>query len=334
MVIKVGTSSLLKEGRDGKVISLANIGRLVEVISQIRAEDRNVVLVTSGAVGFGAHSLGLKERPTKLAGLQALASIGQMKLMRLYDDLFSSLSQTCAQILLTYENLETRAQYLNARNTFMELFSRGVIPIVNENDTVAVQELRFGDNDTLSAMVAGMVNAEHLFLLTDVDALYTCNPRDNPDAKPIHIVENINKLDADVDGRGSSFGTGGMKTKITAAKLATGYGITTVICNGTRPESILEVLHGSLTGTKFLPSSKGITGRRRWVLALPPQGEIVVDDGARRAVLQRKSLFAVGIVSVKGNFGARDVRYACSVAPCEILELFRLTSMTCYLFVL
>lgn len=156
-------------------------------------------------------------------------------------------------------------------------------------------------------MVAGLVNAEYLFLLTDVDCLYTSNPREDPDAKPIHVVTNINELDANVEGKGTSFGTGGMKTKISAAKLANGYNITTVICNGKVPENIIDILNGELNkGTKFLPSSKGVTGRRRWILGMPPQGDIIIDDGASNAILNRKSLFAAGIISISGKFGARD----------------------------
>ena len=179
----------------------------------------NVVLVTSGAVGFGAHRVNMVEKPKNLATLQALAAVGQMRLMRMYDDLFSHFHQPCAQVLLTYENLDTRSQYMNAKNTLKELLNLGIVPIVNENDTVAVQELRYGDNDTLSALVAGIVDASYLFLLTDVDGLYTSNPRDNPDAKPIHVVESIRDLKAEIGGSGSSFGTGGMSTKITAAKV-------------------------------------------------------------------------------------------------------------------
>ncbi len=150
------------------------------------------------------------------------------------------------------------------------------------------------------------MDAEYLILLTDVDGLYTANPKTDPEAKPIHVVENISKLDADVEGKGSAFGTGGMKTKIAAAKLATGYGTSTIICNGQNPEVIVEILEGATKGTRFIPNAKGLSGRKRWVIGLPPQGTITVDKGAAEAVRSRKSLFAAGVVSVAGTFGARD----------------------------
>jgi glutamate 5-kinase len=242
---------------------------------------------------------------------QALAAVGQAFLMRYYDDFFSTLGKRCAQVLLTLENLAARSQYVNARNTFDALFGLGVIPVVNENDTVAVEELKWGDNDTLSAQVAALVGAHYLFLLTDVDGLYTANPQRDPSAVRIPLVEDISALSADVSQAGTQWGTGGMATKLTAARLASAAGCRTVICKSDAPDAVARCLAGESVGTLFLPVKQAARGRKRWILALPPRGELRLDAGAVRALAARKSLFPAGCISHEGAFSAQDALRLC-----------------------
>jgi glutamate 5-kinase len=249
---------------------------------------------------------------------QALAAVGQAFLMRYYDDFFSTLGKRCAQVLLTLENLAVRSQYLNARNTFDALFGLGVIPVVNENDTVAVEELRWGDNDTLSAQVAALVGAHWLFLLTDVDGLYTSNPQRDPNAVRIPVVEDIGALAADVSQAGTQWGTGGMATKLTAARLASAAGCRTVICKSDAPDAVARCLGGEAVGTVFLPVKSAAKGRKRWLLALPPRGELWLDAGAARALAQRKSLFPAGVTRATGAFAAHDALCLCDAEGREL----------------
>ncbi|KAI8467687.1 MAG: Aspartate/glutamate/uridylate kinase [Monoraphidium minutum] len=316
IVIKIGTSSLIHEGY--QTLNLSNLARVCEVIKQLHSQGHFVILVSSGAIGVGCQRLGLAVRPTKIAQKQALAAVGQVHLMRYYEDFFQALGLTCAQVLLTLENLADRAQYINARNTFTELLAYGTIPVVNENDTVAVQELRFGDNDTLSALVATLVEADYLFLMTDVDALYTANPKTNPSATPIHVVEDITALTADTSSTGTQWGTGGMVTKLTAARIATAAGCTMVICTSTTPEAIPAIMEGAVMGTKFLPQQRTLRGRKRWILSVPVHGALWLDDGALSAVRdKRKSLFSAGILRVVGDFSAQDAVALCDKAGRE-----------------
>lgn len=209
---------------------------------KLHQDGHRVVIVSSGAIGVGLRRMDLEKRPKHLPQIQALAAIGQCRLISLWDQLFGHVQQPIAQILLTRNDIADRTQYQNAQNTFIELLHMGVIPIVNENDTLAVTEIKFGDNDTLSAITAGMVQADYLFLMTDVDCLYDKNPRSNPDAKPITVVEDIAELEADVSSAGSALGTGGMSTKIVAARLATSAGVTTVITKSSKPGNISAII--------------------------------------------------------------------------------------------
>ena len=209
---------------------------------KLHQDGHRVVLVSSGAIGVGLRRMDIEKRPKHLPKVQALAAIGQCRLMSLWDQLFGHLNQPIAQILLTRNDIADRTQYQNAQNTFFELLNMHVIPIVNENDTLAVTEIKFGDNDTLSAITAGMVQADYLFLMTDVDCLYDKNPRTNPDAKAIEVVEDIADLEADVSSAGSALGTGGMSTKIVAARLATSAGVTTVITRSSKPGNIRAII--------------------------------------------------------------------------------------------
>jgi len=346
VVIKIGTSTIMRYDSEGEAgeLALSTLGKLVDSIVALRRLNHNVVLVTSGAVGVGCRELGLRKRPDSLRTKQAMAAIGQCKLMRVYDDLFRFSGQTIAQILLTRENLSQKHQYFNARNTMRELLRLGVVPIVNENDTVATEELRFGDNDRLSSLVAGMVEAKWLFLLTDVDKLYTADPRQHPGAEPIDIVHDMEQLHVRLSANedavsseqeqraesdthaahgpksqlqgghvprgGTQWGSGGMATKIVAAQLATAAGVHVCIMHGRRPEGILErVLDkkgSSRIGTVFLASREPIRGgRKRWIAhGLAPKGKLYVDDGACRAVARHNSLFAAGIREVDGDFEA------------------------------
>ncbi|KAF3309623.1 hypothetical protein TWF173_010713 [Orbilia oligospora] len=241
IVIKLGTSSICDEKTHEPLIS--NLSLLVETVVKLRRENHRVILVSSGAIGIGLRKLKLEKRPKLLSKCQAIAAIGQCELVALWDKLFSLLGQPVAQVLLTRNDIVDRQQYINAANTFSELLSMGVIPIVNENDTLAVSEIKFGDNDTLSGITAGMVNADYLFLMTDVDCLYDKNPRLHPDAKPIMVVDDVSSLRADVSTAGSAVGTGGMATKLIAAKLATSAGVTTIITRSSVPSNIFHIVN-------------------------------------------------------------------------------------------
>lgn len=319
VVVKIGTSSLTKP--ETGQLALSTIASLVEALSELRHQGHRVVLVSSGAVGVGCARLGLTERPKSIALKQAIAAIGQGRLMRIYDDFFTALQQPIAQVLLTRGDLVQRNRYLNALHTFQELLQLGVIPIVNENDTVAVDELKFGDNDTLSALVASLVDADWLFLLTDVDRLYSADPRSNPDAQPITIVKSLDQLsDIQTGSSGTQWGTGGMVTKIEAARIATGAGVRTVITQGRSPQNLAKILSGELIGTQFEPQPRPINARQRWIAhALVPVGKLYLDDGAVNAIRNAgKSLLAAGIVQVAGDFESQNAVKLCDRSGQEI----------------
>ncbi|KAL2787466.1 Aspartate/glutamate/uridylate kinase [Aspergillus keveii] len=328
IVIKLGTSSIVDENTHEPILSILTL--IVETAAKLHRDGHNVVLVSSGAVGVGLRRMDVDERPKHLPRIQALAAVGQCRLMSLWDGLFSHLRLPVAQILLTRNDIADRTQYLNAQNTFSQLFDMGVIPIVNENDTLAVSEIKFGDNDTLSAITAAMVKADYLFLMTDVDCLYTANPRTDPDAKPIEVVSDISSLEADVSSAGSSLGTGGMSTKITAARLGTSAGVTTIITKSSKPGNIHEIVRylqelkrttsadtadtvpnpQALTPplhTRFLRSESPIQSRSFWLLhGLTPHGTIYIDQGAYAALLKKASLLPAGVVEVDGHFGQQE----------------------------
>ncbi|KAL2014960.1 hypothetical protein VTK56DRAFT_6653 [Thermocarpiscus australiensis] len=240
VVIKLGTSSIVDEKTHEPLLSI--LTSIVETAVKLRKDGHKVIIVSSGAIGVGLRRMDVEKRPKHLSKLQALAAIGQCRLMSLWDSLFNHLRQPIAQILLTRNDIADRSRYLNAQRTIHELLDMGVIPIVNENDTLAVSEIKFGDNDTLSAITAAMVHADLLFLMTDVDCLYDKNPRIHPDAQPIEVVEDIGSLVADVSTAGSALGTGGMSTKIVAARLATSAGVTTVITRSSNPGNIVKIV--------------------------------------------------------------------------------------------
>ncbi|MEC4985431.1 MAG: glutamate 5-kinase [Oscillatoria sp. PMC 1068.18] len=322
LVVKIGTSSLTQP-TTGQ-LALSTIAALVETLSYLRQQNFHIVLVSSGAVGVGCARLHLKERPRKMALKQAVAAVGQGRLMRVYDDLFTTLQQPIAQVLLTRRDLVERSSYVNAYNTFHELLELGVIPVVNENDTVAVEELKFGDNDTLSARVASLIEADWLFLLTDVDRLYSADPRTVPNAEPISLVkaEQLAELQLKVQAgsSGSQWGTGGMVTKLAAARIATSAGVRTVITQGTDPQNIAKILQGEKLGTQFEPQPHTDKARKRWIAhGLIAKGKLYLDEGAVAAICQGgKSLLAAGIIQVEGNFQSDEAVQLCDRQGVEI----------------
>jgi len=320
IVIKIGTSSLTNTETGN--LALSTIASIVEVLTQLRQNHHQVVLVSSGAVGVGCGRLNLTERPKKMSVKQAVAAVGQGRLMRVYDDLFSSLNQPIAQVLLTRRDLMERNSYVNASNTFQSLFELGVIPIVNENDTVATEELKFGDNDTLSALVASLINANWLFILTDVDRLYSADPRTVPDAQPITFVNSneFAELRVNAGNRGSQWGTGGMATKLSAARIATSAGVRTVITQGKNPQNILKILEGEPLGTQFEAQPSTENARKRWIAhGLLPMGKLYLDQGAVKAICEQgKSLLPAGIIKIEGDFSAEDAVLICDQQGVEI----------------
>lgn len=302
-VIKVGTS-LLRGQPDRSTAAV--IMDLATAIARAQRAGERIALVTSGAVGLGCTALGLAARPHDLASLQAAAAVGQGRLMALYQEAFAVRGLTVAQVLLTRAELASRRSYRRACLTLEQLLAWNVVPIVNENDTVATEELRFGDNDTLSALLAVAIGAEELVLLTDVDRLYSADPRTDAQAVPISEVSDPSDLERlqEVAGGGGQWGTGGMTTKLTAARIATSSGIRVRLADGRDPAVLEALLAGAAVGTVFQPSATPLTDRKGWLAhALVPSGSLVVDAGAEQALRhQGASLLAVGIQAVEGHF--------------------------------
>jgi glutamate 5-kinase len=301
IVVKVGSSSLTT--RKG-ALDPAKLGELVEALVSVRERGQDVVLVSSGAMASGMEPLGLKHRPRDLASKQAAASVGQSLLVGHYGSLFHRHGLTVGQVLLTADDVARQDHYRNALRTFNRLIELGVVPIVNENDTVATHEFRFGDNDRLAALVAHLVGADALVLLSDVDALYTAHPAD-PAARPIREVADIDELTVDTSRRGAEIGTGGMDTKLEAARIATASGIPVVLAAAA---DVGAALAGEPVGTLFHPTGRRRSRKLMWLAyASKSQGELVLDAGAVRAVAERKaSLLPAGITAVRGTFQAGD----------------------------
>ena len=302
-VIKVGTS-LLRGQPDRSTAAV--IMDLAAAIARAQRAGERMALVTSGAVGLGCTALGLSTRPNDLAALQAAAAVGQGRLMALYQEAFAVRGLTVAQVLLTRADMASRRNYRRACLTLEQLLAWNVVPIVNENDTVATEELRFGDNDTLSALLAVAIGAEELVLLTDVDRLYSSDPRTDAQAVPIEEVSDPSDLERlqEVAGGGGQWGTGGMTTKLTAARIATASGIRVRLADGRDPAVLEALLTGASVGTVFQPSATPLPDRKGWLAhALVPSGTLVVDAGAEQALRhQGASLLAVGIKAVEGRF--------------------------------
>lgn len=310
IVVKVGTSTLT---HDNGRLHLQRMENLARQLTDLRNSGRDVVLVSSGAVGAGLGRLGLERRPKTMPERQAAAAVGQGLLMQVYSKLFSEYGQTVAQILLTREDLDHRLRYLNARNTMLTLLGYGAIPIINENDTVATDELanlHFGDNDKLSALVACTIGADLLIILSDINGLYDKDPKRYAEAQRIFVVEELTpEIFAGAGGAGSSRGTGGMATKLEAARIVTRSGTTMLLADGSDPGILNRIMEGEPVGTLFLPREESLLQRERWMaFAGCPGGTVRVDEGAVRALVsQGKSLLPSGIIQVEGEFGPGDL---------------------------
>ncbi len=307
VVVKVGTNVLA--GADGR-LDLDRLQGLADQVQRIRETGRKVVLVSSGAIGAGVGRLGMDKRPTDLRHLQACAAVGQGFLMRAYEECLSRHGTHTAQILLTAGDFDNRTRYLNARNTILTLFEWNCLPIINENDTVSVAEIRFGDNDHLAAMVTNLLQAPLLVLLTVVDGLFDSDPRTNSAAKILTTVPHIDNAVTEMAGASrSSLGTGGMRSKLRAAGLVTAAGESVIVANGTRADILDSVFAAEAVGTLFLPHGSTMPAWKRWLgYTAQPKGRLVVDAGARQAVQhQGRSLLPIGVVEVTGSFGKGDV---------------------------
>jgi len=324
VVVKLGSSIVAHE--DGS-LRTAVLGRVCEEVSRRVAAGDDIVVVTSGAIarglrvlaaeagagggGAGVRRLGLGplERPTAVEDLQAASAVGQGKLYRVYDELLRERGLVSAQVLLTFFDVSARSHYLNARRTLRRLLALGVVPVINENDTTATDEISFGDNDFLAAQVAVLVGAQLLVLLTDTDGLFTANPRTDPSARLVPEVTDFDALGGMRIGHDTSpLGSGGMRSKVVAAEMATAAGIATVICNGLRAEALGHALDGVPEGTRFAPRSTGWSSFKLWLrYAKPTRGTVQVDAGAARALREGgTSLLPVGITGVEGAFDAGD----------------------------
>jgi glutamate 5-kinase len=308
-IIKIGSNLLTGTGQG---IDQRRVGSIVKSIAALRALGHEVVVVSSGAVAAGVKRLGLKARPREVKLKQAAAAVGQSALMQTYEKHFGHHGLTVAQILLTRDGLANREMYINAKNTLLTLLHLGVVPIVNENDTVATEEIKFGDNDNLAALVASLAEATRLVILSDVDGLYEADPRRNPKARLIRSVECVSpEVMALAGGAGSAFSTGGMLSKLQAAEKATASGISVTILNGRRTARLVKLFtdpEGSVPCTNFVPGSCKLPGRKGWIAyGSRTKGTLVLDAGAVKALVERqKSLLPSGITSVDGAFKAGD----------------------------
>lgn len=303
IVVKVGTSTITYS--NGKR-NFSQIDRIARELSDLQNQGKEMILVSSGAVAVGVDHLGLPAKPDTIPGKQAAAAVGQGILMHTYEKLFADYGQIVAQVLITRTEAIERHRYTNTRNTFMELLKQRVIPIVNENDVVALDELKIGDNDNMSALVAGIVDADLVIILSDIDGLYTANPQTHPEATLVHTVLEITPaVEASAGGVGSSRGTGGMATKIQAAKAATSSGIQLVIASGTEKNAIPRIIQGEEIGTLFVSRENRLQFRKRWLaFGAKIKGHIIVDDGCVKAIARVGgcSILPAGITEVHGKF--------------------------------
>ena len=318
IVIKVGTRVLTT---DQGMLDRQRIENLAEELHDLMRAGRQVVLVSSGAVGAGMHRLGLPNRPTDLAHLQAVAAVGQSALIEAYDQTLRRHGRHAAQVLLTADGLDDRTRYLNVRNTILSLLEYGAIPIINENDTVAVDELMttFGDNDRLAALVANLIRAPLLIILSDVDGLYDGDPQ----AAEAQLVPTVEQLDQSVycyvQDRATGITKGGMASKLDAARMVTQAGENVVIANGHTPGVLARIVAGDEVGTWIIAQSKSITPWKRWIgHAVQPRGRLILDAGARVAIERNgRSLLAIGIVDTQGDFRKGDVVSLCNQGQAE-----------------
>ncbi len=305
VVIKIGTNTLTKNTG----IDADYVGQVAEQVDALLKMDKQVVIITSGAIGMGAGQLSLGERPKDIRMRQACAAIGQPLLMAEYRKAFKRFGVTVAQVLLTAEVLNNRKTYLNLRNSIETLLKLGVVPVLNENDSISTEEIgtAFGDNDKLSAFVASKIDADLLIMLSDIDALYDKDPRKFKNAKPKPVVYEITgALLKSAGAKGSTYAVGGMKSKIEAAKIASNAGCRIVLANGRLKNVIGRIIRGEEIGTVFMPKRK-LSNRTRWILNSDTAGVINIDEGAMKAVRNRKSLLPSGIKSIEGSFEAGEV---------------------------
>jgi glutamate 5-kinase len=306
VVVKVGSSILAstEKGLHHEVFS-----HLVREVSTLKRQGKEIVLVSSGAIAAGMEKLGFASRPQSITQKQAIAAVGQSRLMSIYETYFSRHQQIIAQILLTHEDLSHRRRFMNARNTLLTLLNLGILPIINENDTVVVDEIKVGDNDNLSALITNLIEADLLIILTDIDGICDADPRYNPQAKCIPLIEDLDtRMEGIIGGTDGQWSVGGMVTKIEAAKKTSRFGIPTIIACGTREGILNQILSGKEVGTLILPKGKVLSSRKGWIaFHLKPKGEVVVDEGAKKALCQKgKSLLASGITKVNRVFDRGD----------------------------
>ena len=307
IVVKFGTSTLTQ---GSPKLNSPHMMEIVRQIAQLHNDGFSIVIVTSGAIAAGHHYLNHPQLPPTIASKQLLAAVGQSQLIQAWEKLFAIYDIHIGQLLLTRADIEDRERFLNARDTLHALLDNHIIPVINENDAVATAEIKVGDNDNLSALVAILVQAEQLYLLTDQQGLFDSDPRKNPEAKLIPVVEQITDLIRSIaGGSGTNLGTGGMMTKIIAADVATRSGIETIIAPGNRPNVIADLAYEKNIGTKFIAhQSDRLESRKQWLFAAPSVGIITVDEGAQNAILeQNKSLLPAGIINVEGRFSRGEV---------------------------
>ncbi len=317
IIIKIGTGVLTTpQGKFDK----NRIYKIVKEIANVHKEGQEIVLVSSGAIVAGMDKLGWLKRPQTLPEKQAAAAVGQNQLMHIYEEEFRKTDCLVAQILLTADDLGDRQRYLNVRNTLLTLLKHKVIPVINENDSVAVEEIKFGDNDTLSALVASKLEADFLIILTDVGGFYTCDPKGTGKAYLIEEIKEVSSyLEENAEITRDWRGTGGMQTKLGAAKIATSSGVTTFIVNGLQEGVINKILEGQNPGTKFLSKKIKIGGRKKWIaFGARTKGNIIVDEGAKEVLLKKgRSLLPSGIKKVEGKFEIGDVVSVVDLKGCE-----------------
>jgi glutamate 5-kinase len=319
IIIKLGSSIITN---DGKGIDEAFLSNFAVDISFL-AKKMQVVIVSSGAIAAGLKKLGISRRPSELSELQAAAAVGQMDLIRSFEKEFSKVSMICAQVLLTHDDLSDRKRYLNARSTLNNLLEKNVIPIINENDTVSNEEIKFGDNDNLAALTANLLEADYLILLTDQDGLYSDDPRKNSNATLLsQISVNDKILDEVAKSTTSSVGRGGMYTKILAARRASLSGTHTIIANGKNRKVISNLLNDSVLGTFIQSEERQLDARKKWLAGqLKSKGTLIIDDGATNAIINSgKSLLSVGITDVKGKFDRGDLVQCISSSGQEVAK--------------
>ena len=306
IVVKIGSGFLTDEGQ----VRSAAFGQVARQIARLVADGREVVLVSSGAIAVGSRQLGWSHPGHSIPEKQAAAAVGQSALMWEYEQAFKKHGIPVGQVLLTGQDISDRSRYLNARNTLLALLEFGVLPVINENDTVAVDEIKVGDNDNLAALVAHLIDADLLVLLTDVDGLYTGNPRQDPSARRLETVEAItDQIQRMVYDASARVSVGGMATKLQAGQKASASGIPMVIASGREAGLLPRLLKGEPIGTYFQPRDDRLAARKRWIAyAVPPQGRLAVDAGAKKALTERgKSLLPSGVVAVDGQFRAGEV---------------------------